>query len=94
MKSVLVWQVRKNEEVPSKANMVNHVEQTKEGRVIPFPAAGDKSGIVQESTVTQWSVEQEQSQGAEPVRITMVSSGFGEAPAKTTAPQASMRLAA
>ncbi|WP_134685459.1 hypothetical protein [Brevibacillus migulae] len=94
MNPVLVWQVRKKEDVPTKANMVNLVEQTKEGRVIPFPTATDKSGIVQESTVTQWTVEQEQSPSAEPVRITMVSSGFGEAPAKTTAPQASMRLAA
>lgn len=79
MKQVLVWQVRKNGEVSS-------------GRVIPFPGVGGRERTAQESTVTQWSLEQ--GRGTEPVSITMVSSGFGKPATKTAAPQACMSMAA
>lgn len=94
MKSVLVWQVRKSGGLRTEFDRQKQ-EQPGAGRVIQFPAATEQGRTLQESTVTEWSAESEAGNGAELVKITMVSSGFGEiASTPAASPGASMCMAA
>jgi hypothetical protein len=78
-KPVLVWEVRSH----------------RAGNVIPLHNPAREVQVERETTATEWTVGSNEANDAETVKITMVSSGFGEVvTGRASGNATNMRLAA